>query len=393
MGVRILQLGVLLASAAISAGAATRYPVDFPMKLQNHATKKPLKLPAKKGYTYEVKEDLTDVAVLKIFNSYGKPLDGSYEVTAEDMKQLGKEINAGLKAANKAQAKLKCESCLTSEKSDRRPALDHPVPAEVKLPTKKEDFCKLYDEFREQGVPRAPLKQALQFYFRQLDEFGPHKITKPAIAIADLSQNSREKRFYVLDLLKGEIKRAKVSHAGGLKSAKYPGDPKRTDGMLAKCGTFAEEGLQRPGFYKFGNYLFSETGRKEGWTDLTEAANGVRLKGLTPKVNWGAEDDNMVAHEWKLNRDGDQRPMARTDGSLALVPGAGKPLLEQLEGGAMLYSYAPQCTEEMELVLAQVKDWDKFCGDEEATGRTADPEAEGSSFRLPASDSILNPWH
>jgi hypothetical protein len=162
--------------------------------------------------------------------------------------------------------------------------------------------------------------------------------------------------------------------------------------MLTRCGTSGEDGLQRPGFYKFGDYLYAESGRKRGWPPLKEGANGVRLQGLTPKVNWGAEDDNMVVHELRANRDG-HRPMARTDGSLAFVPGKGRELLADLHGGALLYSYAPQCADEMELVLAQVKEWESFCGDDGPAGKTANPDSEASGFRLPASNSILNPWH
>ncbi|MGE3260308.1 MAG: murein L,D-transpeptidase catalytic domain-containing protein [Bacteriovoracia bacterium] len=383
----IVSLMALCAGAHVRA--ATRYNVELELKLQDHDSKTPLVLPASQGYSYEVSEQLTDIAVIRVFSPDGKALDGYYEITAEELRQiLSRKISAGLKATENGAEKEKCATCQTMDAtadkldpfSDRRPALERPKAEPVPLPkprpeaapkatpattppeAKKEPLCELYNKFHAMGVPSAPLKQALLFYSRQQKEkAGPRKVTKPVIGIADYSQNSRNKRFYLLDLANGKLLQEKVSHGGGMAGAGYPGDPQHR-GMLKKCGTKGGNGLQRPGFFKFGDYYYSDHGRGNGWPLLAAGKNGVKLVGLTPEVNWMAENDGVVAHEAKYNFDGTRMPMGRTNACLGFVPGRGKPLLAKLAGGGLLYSYAPQCVAEMRPALKQVPEWKTFCG-------------------------------
>lgn len=418
MANRLLLAGFFLVALVATAQlrAAPRYPVELPLKAQEKGTKKSITLPAKKGYTYEVSEQLTDVAVVKIFNTEGKALDGYYEIAVEDLRTMmaGKQISAGLKAVTASvPTKPKCTNCEVSDpglekKADRRPAIERPVLAvDVKLPptisdaspakvpakpeakpeVKRDPLCATYDKFRAQGVPSAPLKQALLFYSKQQNEkAGPRKVTKSVIGLADYSQNSREKRFYMLDLATGKVVREKVSHGGGMGRAGYPGDPAHK-GMLKKCGSVGGQGLQRPGFFKFGDYYYSDHGRGSGWPLLANGKNGVKLVGLSPKVNWNAENDGVVVHEAKYNFDGNKMPMGRTNACLGFVPGRGKPLMKVLNGGGMLYSYAPQCTAQMAPVMEQVKGWKSFCGeDKEPEVVVKVPDEKKPDVKKPVAD-------
>ncbi|MGZ3692687.1 MAG: hypothetical protein ACXWQO_00340 [Bdellovibrionota bacterium] len=115
------------------AAKRRRFPVEVSLRVKDQDTKQPVTLPAKKGYSYEVKEQLTDVAVLRVFNSEGQALDGYYEITIEELHQLlNKKINAGLKATSGAATPPKCATCQvgdpTEPVSDRRPAVERPIP-------------------------------------------------------------------------------------------------------------------------------------------------------------------------------------------------------------------------------------------------------------------------
>jgi hypothetical protein len=137
----IFTLGIFLVAVGLAgyswATKPTRYRIDLPLTVKGQETHKPLMLPAKKGYSYEVSEQLTDIAILRVFNSEGQALDGYYEITIEELHQLLKQkINAGLKATSGSAVSSKCASCQVGEASkdrpegfsDRRPAVERPVP-------------------------------------------------------------------------------------------------------------------------------------------------------------------------------------------------------------------------------------------------------------------------
>jgi hypothetical protein len=215
-----------------------------------------------------------------------------------------------------------------------------------------EFLCRAYDAFKAKGVPEQALKQALMFLNKNKDKFG----SKRYLSIADYSQRSTKKRFYLLDLKTFGVTREKVSHGSGNGNS---GDPNH-DGMLDRCGGSGSD-RTRGGFFAAGDYYFSQKGRYK-WPMLTKkpARNGLKLRGLTPGVNASAYSDGYVMHEAKYNSGGDA-VMGRSNGCPAFIPGRGAPIVAKLQGGSLQYHYVPQCGEHHRQALKQVVGWESFC--------------------------------
>jgi hypothetical protein len=218
-------------------------------------------------------------------------------------------------------------------------------------------LCRAFNEFRRQGVPEAPLRQALFFLSREPNHSQRDRQIRSRryVSIADYSQNSRRERFYVLDLEQLTVKKDKVSHGTG--SVRRPGD-RNHDGMLDSCGT--TNSLTRAGFFRADELYFSQNGRLRRWTMVAPGKNGLRLQGLSPGANWNSRDQGVVMHEARYNRSGNA-VMGRSWGCPAFVPGRGAPIMRQISNGTLFYSYAPQCRPQMEPVLRQVAGWENFC--------------------------------
>lgn len=93
----LIFCGVLGASGELFAAPA-RVPVRAKLKAKGHETKRNFIFSEKKGYSYEVKEKLTDIAVVRVFNSEGKALDGFYEISIEELHEmLGRNKPASVK--------------------------------------------------------------------------------------------------------------------------------------------------------------------------------------------------------------------------------------------------------------------------------------------------------
>jgi hypothetical protein len=223
-------------------------------------------------------------------------------------------------------------------------------------------ICSAYRSFRAKGVPDAPLRQAL-YFLEKAKKNGTIQKDSRYVGLSDYSQNSRHKRFYLLDLEKGTVIQEKVSHGGGKnRRGVNVGDPDH-DGMLNKCGTESGTNLTRAGFFRVGDYYFKNKGRF-GWPLLSRRPprNGVRLHGLSPGANDGAMRDGVVMHEARYNSDDSRTPMGRSYGCPAFAPGKGAPLIKKLvDDESLMYSYAPQCGEQMAPVMKQVEGWRSFC--------------------------------
>jgi hypothetical protein len=234
--------------------------------------------------------------------------------------------------------------------------------AEEKQPEKEDNtprrpasssyLCRAFDAFKGKGVPEKPLRQALMFLEKNKAKFKDQRY----LSIADYSQSSTKKRFYLLDLKTFGVLREKVSHGGGRKNS---GDPNH-DGMLNACGGSGSE-RTRGGFFTVGDYYFSQKGRYK-WPMLTRKPprNGMKLVGLTPGVNTSVYNDGYVMHEAKYNSNGGA-VMGRSDGCPAFVPGKGAPILAKLRGGSLQYHYTPMCKDHQSRALRQVSGWESFC--------------------------------
>jgi hypothetical protein len=222
------------------------------------------------------------------------------------------------------------------------------VGEEIGSSAQRGDSYKFHKDFLEAGVPKIPLEKTLDYYEKNKSKFP----NKNFISIADYSQNSKEKRFYILDMRTGKVTKEKVSHGSGHTppGQSRPGDP-TNDGMLDRCDhKNIKEGapgkyrnMTRPGFFKTGELY--KSGQK--WPTVIKKANGVsyngmRMDGLEER-NKGARDDGVVMHEGYYNSDDPDSVMGRSYGCPAFAPGQAKEVFTIIKEGSLFYAHAPQC--------------------------------------------------
>ncbi|MBT7609688.1 MAG: hypothetical protein HN576_08020 [Bacteriovoracaceae bacterium] len=264
------------------------------------------------------------------------------------------------------------ENADSSANTDRSlPCLDNPTGLEaatalansgleISETAERGGVFKFYDKFLSQGVAKKPLEDALKYFKENQDKFE----NKNVISIADYSLNSKNKRFYLLDMKTGKVTKEVVAHGSGKRDGIRVGDPDH-DGMLDKClhegpacclmtpsspgynaSTFNEcvqtnncrQNMTRTGFMKVKNPYPSG----QNFPALDSAGNnGVRIEGLEWR-NRDAGSKGVVFHErWYVRGEGSLQ--GRSFGCPAFPPDKGAPLLKKMKGGSLYYSYAPQC--------------------------------------------------
>lgn len=242
--------------------------------------------------------------------------------------------------------------------------------------------CKYYESFKGYGVPVDALKQSLKYYSKNKSNF----TNKNFITIADYSQNSKEKRFFLLDLRTGVVHAQKVSHgSGSLGGVKYADATivngrveKRSnhDGMMRRCRIPEKKArrkhdqwaLTRPGFFKTGSFYMSSAHNeavkgKKGWPTFEvdgKNYNGMTLEGLVKGVNDKARSQGVVMHEAYYNTGS---IMGRSFGCPAFVPNEGRETMKKISNGSLYYSYVPieGCQEDHAKVLNEVAGWQGMC--------------------------------
>ncbi|MCO5141610.1 MAG: murein L,D-transpeptidase catalytic domain family protein [Oligoflexia bacterium] len=405
---KVLLFGfVCFFCSAISVAYAAKHSFSKSLRLKEANSSRQILVPAGQGYTFEILQLGEKEAVIKIYDRSGATLMGEYLVSNSIINDaIQKKIEEGLKASTEgAQAEDK-DCCNVSDPQDvreeekaklvvtvqekapvvvKKPEVvvqDKKIPLpewrpEYKPPEEKEEdpppraetysgsrtgICGVYQKLLRAGVPREPLAQALMFYDQKKGSSLP---SARYLAIADLSQRSSKKRFYLLDIKDGRlVSQEKVSHGGGLAKKGSPGDPNH-DGMIDRCGESHKgpDGMTRAGFFKVLDFYMSSSGRYNGWPLVVKKPprNGMRLMGLSPGVNTNALSQGVVMHEAKYNSAAVGTNMGRSHGCPAFAPGKGAPIMQKLRGGSLFYNYAPKCSSDMGKVYKQVAGWQNFC--------------------------------
>ncbi len=243
--------------------------------------------------------------------------------------------------------------------------------------------CRHYGKFLYNGVPKNALKQALMYFQNNKSKFKNQKY----ISIADYSQNSKNKRFFLLNMETGEVELKKVSHGSGkvgkirfadatIKNGKVTTNSNH-NGMMKRCRipeqyttkkVHSQWALTRPGFFKTGEFYMSQShdekvkGRS-GWPTFNvggRSYNGMKLDGLVSGVNDKSRAQGVVMHEAYYN---EGSVMGRSYGCPAFVPKQGRALMEKITGGSLYYSYVPitDCEKDHNKVLKEVKGWQSMC--------------------------------
>jgi len=217
-----------------------------------------------------------------------------------------------------------------------------PNPSRPELQNQITDSYKFYQSFIAQGVPTIPLEDALNYYEDNLDKF----TNKRYISIADYTINSKNRRFFLLDMQTGEVQKEQVSHGSGAVNTGMQkmnfGDPDH-DGMLDRCVHYSSRArhprvnMTRPGFMITSRtYKSSKDFPRIGYKNH----NAMKLIGLEQR-NDDALRNGVVMHEATYNVDG--KLMGRSWGCPAFVPTKGADIFLKIKGGSLFYSYAPQC--------------------------------------------------
>jgi hypothetical protein len=174
---------------------------------------------------------------VKLYDRKGAPKDGLYWIGNDDLNSITKNaINQGLKAPAKGATENKpCCDAVDDPSSREEPKAELPVPMPRPRPAvpaelPQGDLCVSYAHFLELGVPKDPLKQALAYFQQNKQKFKNDRY----VSIGDYSQNSRKKRFYLLDMKTGQLTNEKVSHGSGSANGRMESDP-NNDGFVDKC--------------------------------------------------------------------------------------------------------------------------------------------------------------
>lgn len=222
---------------------------------------------------------------------------------------------------------------------------------------KESTICEAFMFFSDKGVPEKPLKQALIYYFTNKAKFN----NKRFISIADYSQRSTKKRFYLLDLTDLTVQSFRVSHGSGSRGGVKYGDIDH-DGYIDKCRhNGSRTNMTRPGFFKTAElYLSKGTNSShlettnsrgvvvKGWPylNLNKKVNALRLDGLSSGINDKARANGVVMHgAWYNNKEvTGSEVMGRSYGCPAFSTRGAKAVLPKINGGSLFYSYVPKCT-------------------------------------------------
>ena len=276
-------------------------------------------------------------------------------------------INIANKVIHKDPFQQSCSECDEIKENEFK---DYVLPRKEskKIKKNKDKLCNYFDQILNKGVPEDLFKQALKFYKKNRNKFKTDWIT-----IADYGKRSNKKRFFLVNIKTGEVKKHKVSHGSGKQFGIKYGDSKHR-GYLKKCQgpTGSRTNMTRPGFFVTAELYHSyksshkpfyyKKGKKiEGWPNFTSGKlpkNGLRLDGLTPSVNKRARQNGVVIHGAGYNRG---TLMGRSSGCPSLRPDEASDIVHTIKNGSLYYASVPQCSKDMRKVLKQVKGWENTC--------------------------------
>ncbi len=168
-------------------------------------------------------------------------------------------------------------------------------------------------------IPARPLELALDFFQENREKFE----NQHHLGIIDFSQNSNQKRFYMLNLKNGSVKMMLVTHG------------KKSETEKAVAGQFSNiEGSEMSslGFYKTGSDTY-----------VGKHGKSLKLYGLS-ETNSKAFERGIVIHsadyatEWFSKEKG---RLGLSQGCPAVSPSDLEYVINRLVGEGLLFIYAP----------------------------------------------------
>jgi hypothetical protein len=170
-------------------------------------------------------------------------------------------------------------------------------------------------------VPSAPAGIDPQLFAKAKAALDTHKVwPRDTIGIVDFSQPSSEPRFFVVDLMSGNVESHRVAHGRG-------SDPDHS-GFVERFsndfGSYASSnGTYLTGDYYDGKYGLSMKVRGLDWSNYNAEPRAIVIHNA-----WYAEDDMIPVHG----------KLGRSEGCFAMSRKSQYDVMRKLAGGRMIYA-------------------------------------------------------
>lgn len=210
---------------------------------------------------------------------------------------------------------------------------------------------KEFNHFIKLGVPKVALRRALGFFFQAHGTTLMAKASQDIVpvtfgnerylGIADYTQPSTEKRFYLLDLKTGRVEKHYVSH--GLNSGKN------------WAQFFSNESGSRK--TSLGFFITGGTYQSKAFESTAMKVYGIEA------TNFNAYSRNIVIHQapyaspqfiqrlktqFEDTHDAKYSPrLGRSFGCFAFDPDVAQQIIKKLKGGALIYSYVKDAEKQL----------------------------------------------
>jgi hypothetical protein len=170
-------------------------------------------------------------------------------------------------------------------------------------------------------VPAAPAGIDPTLFAKAKAALDTHKVwPRDAIGIVDFSQPSSDPRFFVVDLMSGNVESHRVAHGRG-SDPDHSGFVERFSNDFGSYAT--SNGAYLTGDYSDGTYGLSMKVRGLDWTN-----NNAEPRAIVIHNAWYAEDDMIPLHG----------KLGRSEGCFAFSREDQWKVMRKLAGGRMIYA-------------------------------------------------------
>jgi hypothetical protein len=170
-------------------------------------------------------------------------------------------------------------------------------------------------------VPTAPVGIDPQLFAKAKAALDTHKVwPRDVIGIADFSKPSSDPRFFVVDLMSGNVESHRVAHGRG-SDPDHSGFVERFSNDFGSYAT--SNGAYITGDYYDGKYGTSMKVRGLDWSNYNAEARAIVIHNA-----WYAEDDMIPIHG----------KLGRSEGCFAMSRKSQYDVMRKLTGGRMIYA-------------------------------------------------------
>jgi len=191
----------------------------------------------------------------------------------------------------------------------------------VLLPASQDPLAPLPSPLIQPATPAAPGGIDPTLFAKAKAALDSHKVwPRDTIAIVDFSKPSSEERFYVVDLMSGNVEAHRVAHGRG-SDPDHSGFVERFSNDFGSYAT--SNGTYITGDYYNGKYGTSMKVRGLDWSNYNAEPRAIVIHNA-----WYAED-NMIPIHGKLGR---------SEGCFAMSRKSQYDVMSRLAGGRMIYA-------------------------------------------------------